>query len=97
LQYAFEIYNAKLNPAKQPQLESRIRMFRDGKLVLDGEQKPLDLQGQTDVRHLKLSRALSVGRQMEPGDYVLQIIVTDTLANAQNAIATQYVQFEVVE
>jgi hypothetical protein len=97
LQYGFEIYNAKLSPAKQPQLESRIRMFRDGKLVLDGEQKPMDLQGQTDMQHLKLSRALLLGKEMEPGDYVLQIIVTDTLANANKQVATQYVQFEVVE
>jgi hypothetical protein len=33
---------------------------------------------------------------MTPGDYVLQIIITDELAGKKPVVATQFVQFEVV-
>lgn len=97
LRYGFEIYNAKLNQAKQPGLRTRIRVFRDGKLVLDGKQTPFDLHGQTDMQHLRAAGAVAIGNKMLPGDYILQIIVTDTLAKAKQQIATQFVQFEIVD
>ncbi|MEO7658176.1 MAG: hypothetical protein ABIV48_01060, partial [Pyrinomonadaceae bacterium] len=97
LRYGFEIYNAKLNPAKLPQLQTRIRVFRDGQLVLDGKPQPFELRGQTDMRHLKTVGAISIGDKMLAGDYILQVIVTDALAKTKQQIATQFVQFEIVE
>ncbi|MEQ1921716.1 MAG: hypothetical protein ABL952_04330, partial [Pyrinomonadaceae bacterium] len=96
MRYGLEIYNAKLSSAKQPQLQTKIRVFRDGKLILDGMQKPFELGAQTDITHLKLVGALAIGEKMLPGDYVLQLIVTDTLAKTKQQIATQFVEFEVV-
>ena len=96
MRYGFEVYNAKLDPAKQPKLTTRIRVFRDGKLILDGNQKSLELSGQTDMTHLKSSGAIAIGGLMLPGDYILQIIVTDELADKKKQIATQFIQFEVV-
>lgn len=97
LRYGLEVYNAKLDSAKQQKLTTRIRVFRDGKIVLDGATKNFDLFGQTDMQHLKFAGAISIGKQMQPGDYILQIIVTDPLAKEKKQIATQYVEFEVVE
>ncbi|MGB2753060.1 MAG: VWA domain-containing protein [Pyrinomonadaceae bacterium] len=95
MRYGLEIYNAKIGSAKQPQLQTKIRVFRDGKLLLDGTQKPFELFGQTDMTHLKLTGAVAIGEKMLPGDYVLQLIVTDTLAKTKQQIATQFVEFEV--
>mgnify|MGYP001199976682 CR=1 FL=1 len=97
LRYGFEVYNAKLDPAKQPKLTTRIRVFRDGKIILDGNQKSLELSGQTNMTHIKSSGAIAIGGLMLPGDYILQIIVTDELADKKKQIATQFIQFEVVE
>jgi VWFA-related protein len=97
LRYGFEIYNAKLDAAKQPKLSTRIRIFRDGKIILDGKQNPIDLKGQTDMAHIKSTGAIAIGTQMLPGDYILQIITTDELADKKKQIATQFIQFEVVE
>lgn len=96
LRYGFEIYNAKLNSGGQPAINRRVRVFRDGKLILDGKDAPVELLGQTDLQHMKTSGALALGTQMQAGDYILQVIVTDGLANKKQQIATQYVQFEVV-
>ena len=97
LRYGFEIYNAKLDQAKQPHLQTRIRVFRDGKLILDGKQTPFDLRGQTDLQHLKSAGAIAIGDKLSAGDYILQVIATDELAKAKQQIATQFVQFEIVE
>ena len=97
LRYGYEIYNAKLNGSKQPQLQTKIRVFRDGNLVLDGKQTPFDVANQTDLQHLKASGAVALGLKLLPGDYILQVIVTDQLAKTKQQIATQFVQFEVVE
>ena len=96
LRWGLEIYNAKLDKAQLPDLKTRTRVFREGKLVMEGQHKPFELAGQTDLAHLKTFGAISIGAGLEPGDYVLQVIVTDTLARGKNQIATQYVQFEVV-
>jgi hypothetical protein len=79
-----------------PRVQTKIRVFRDGKLVLDGKDTPLDMQGQTDFQHLKMAGAIAIGEKLLPGDYILQIIVTDLLAKPKEQIATQVVQFEVV-
>ncbi len=97
LRYGFEIYNARLDGAKHPSITTKIRVFSDGKLVLDGKDQQLDPSGQTDMQRIKSSGAIALGGKMLPGDYILQIIVTDSLASPKQRIATQFVQFEVVE
>jgi VWFA-related protein len=97
LRFAYEIYNAKTSAAQKPNLTTQIRVFRDGALVLDGKQIPFDLAGQNDMQRLKAIGAISLNKQMQTGEYVLQIIVTDNLAKEKRKIATQFVQFEIVE
>ena len=96
LRYGYEIYNAKSNAAKAD-LTAQIRVFRDGKLLLDGKQTPLSTDGQTDLERIKAAGAINLGDQMEPGDYVLQIIINDNAAKEKRKTATQFVQFEIVE
>lgn len=97
LQYAFEIYNARLDAAKRPSLTTKIRLFRGRTVVLDGVDVPYDPAGQTDPERLKAAGAISLGREMPPGDYVLQVIVIDNLAKSKRKLKTSYVQFEVYE
>lgn len=97
LRYGYEIYNARLDTTKRPNIQTKIRVFRDGKLILDGQQISLDLSGQTDMQRLRASGALSLGGKMLPGDYILQIIVMDNLAPQNRRLATQFIQFEITE
>jgi VWFA-related protein len=97
LRYGFEIYNAKTDASQRPNLTSQIRMFRDGKLVLDGKQAPVDVAGQTDMQSIKTTGAVNLPNAIPPGDYILQIIITDNLAKEKRKISTQFVQFEVLE
>ncbi len=95
LRYGFEIYNAKLDNAKTGSVRTRIRVFRNGKLLLDGKPTPIDMSGQKDVANINAAGAISIGKDMEAGDYILQVVVTHELANGKSRIATQFVQFEV--
>jgi hypothetical protein len=97
LSYGFEVYGAKTDGSKQPNLQKRIRVFSDGKLILDGPPSPIDTGGQTDMQRIKVAGAVGLGKQMLPGDNILHIIVTDMSAKSKNQIATQFVEFEVVE
>ena len=95
LRYGYEIYNAKLDAAQKPNLSAQVKVFRDGKQLLEGKNMPLELADQIDRQRLKAIGALSLGSEMQAGEYVLQIIVTDNLAKRKRQIAAQFIQFEI--
>ena len=95
LQYGFVVYNAKASPA--PQLTTQLRLFRDGQLVFTGKVNPLDVTGQTDLKRITGGAGLQLGAEMSPGEYVLQVIVTDALAKEKQRTATQWMDFEIVK
>ena len=96
LKWGMEIYNSALNGKMQADLRTRVRVFQEGKLILDGEEKTVETLGQPDVKHLRAFGAVSIGSQMPPGDYILQVIVNDRLAKPGKQVASQHVQFEVL-
>lgn len=95
LQYGYDIYNAKPGPSKHPNLNARIRIFRDGKIFLDGTPHSVPTDGQKDLARIHASGAIEAGRSMVPGDYILQVVVTDE--NGKQLSASQFLQFEVVQ
>ena len=86
-----------VDAAKKPNLTIQIRIFQDGKLVLEGNKKPIEVLEQTDLERIKSIGALSLGGEMPVGDYILQIIITDNLAKQKSQTTSQFVQFELVE
>ncbi len=97
LRYGFEIFNAKLATAQRfPNLQLQVRIFRDGKLIFDGEPKNIDFDKQTDFTKTVSGGALALGKIMEKGDYVLQIVLIDKLAKIKNQVASQWISFEII-
>ncbi len=97
LRYMVEIYNAKLDQTQKPQMQTQIRVFRDGKAVLKVPNKPLKIDEKTNLKRILLGGKLALGKELSPGEYILQIIVKDTLAKEKNNLATQWVQFEIMD
>jgi hypothetical protein len=96
LNYGYTIYNARLDSAtSQPQLQTQMRLFREGKPVFTGKVLPFNLRQQTDMKHLEAGGRVLVGPDLVPGVYVLRIEVTDTLAKDSFRTATQWIDFEV--
>lgn len=97
LRYGVEIYNAKLPTGQQAQIRLQTRVFHDRQKVFESPERSLDLSLQRGTKEPVFTDAVSLGDNLLPGDYVLQVIVTDGLAKEKRRLATQYVQFEVIE
>ena len=96
--YALAIYNAKLDKATgKPNLTIQARLFRNGELVFTGNEVPFALREQTDPKRLGGGGAIQLGTEMKPGEYVLQIVVSDLLAKEKHRVATQWMDFEIVQ
>jgi hypothetical protein len=57
--------------------------------------KVLDLNGQADSKRLVAFGRLPMDARFPPGDYLLQVVVTDAPAKEKNRIATQWIDFEI--
>ena len=97
LRYDFHIYNAQLDSAtKRPQLQTQVRLFRDGQLAYEGKLAPFDTTQQDDLKRLVAGGGIKLSRAAVPGDYVLQVIVTDLLAKGDRRTVTQWLDFQIV-
>lgn len=99
LEYAYTIFNAQRDRATtRPQLQARAILFRDGQQVWAGEPKAVEASVQTDASGgLSTGGRLMLGAEMTPGEYILQVVVTDMLASGEKRTATQWIDFEVVK
>ncbi len=98
VKYSFYIYNAKQDQATHlPQLETQVMLFKDGKPVYTGKSNPVNLNGKIDTRQIPAYGVLQLAGRMQPGEYVLQIIVKDRLAKEKYSVASQWIDIEVVE
>jgi VWFA-related protein len=97
LTYGFAIFNAKTDAAKQPNLSSKTRLFKDGKIVFEGKSQPVSFAGQSDPTTVNYMGSLSLGTGLGVGEYLLEVAITDNLAKKKYAAAANYIQFEVVD
>ncbi|MCU1268687.1 MAG: hypothetical protein JWM21_5005 [Acidobacteria bacterium] len=97
MHYAYYIYNAKLDVAQHPQLTTQIRLWHDGKLSYEGKAAAYDAGGELDAKRLRAGGRINLSSKAEPGEYVLQVIVTDKLGKQRQDTATQWIDFEIVK
>jgi VWFA-related protein len=96
--YGFDVYNAQIDKVTgKPQLQTRVRLFRDGREVFAGQERAFDASNQADLKRLTANGALQLGAELTPGDYVLQVVVTDLLAKEKFRTATQWTDFEIIK
>jgi hypothetical protein len=94
--YAYYIYNAQVDRANTPQLVVQARIFRDGKQVFAGSETPYVPSKEANLTRLDVVGGILLGADLTPGEYVLQIVVTDQLANKKHRLATQAMDFQIV-
>lgn len=71
------------------------RLFHDGEQVLARRTTLANAGDASDPRRLTASGRMALSRDMTPGEYVLQVIVTDKLAPSKFNTATQSMDFEI--
>jgi hypothetical protein len=98
LDYGFFIYNARLDKATAKlQLIGQVRLFRDGKLVFAGKENILGTGNLLDLKRVPAAGSIQLGTDLLPGEYVLQIVVKDMLADEKHRTATQWMDFEIIK
>ena len=98
MDYLFVIYNAHFDKAtNKSQVTSQVRLFRDGQPVFSGRENPLGFSGVVDPKRLIGGGMIKLGTDLVPGEYVLQVIVKDMLADEKHRIVTQWMDFEIVK
>lgn len=94
--YAYVIYMAQIDKTTgSPSLTAEARIFHDGKLIYAGPLKAIDTAGQSDLDRINAGGGLQLN-SLTPGEYVLQILVKDRLADEKLGTATQWIDFEIV-
>jgi VWFA-related protein len=91
LNFGLAVHNYQLPTG----LTSRVSLYKDSKLVFAGEPNPLRFQPINGA--MPFMSSLSLPEQMEPGEYALQVDITDTNAKNKYKTATQFIQFEIVK
>jgi VWFA-related protein len=92
LDYACLVLNAgKLK--KGAQMNSQVKLFREGQEVFAGEVFPVDLSSQADPARLVVARRLQLGTILAPGDYMLQLTISEA---GGGRTAMRWIDFKLV-
>lgn len=94
LRFGVEVYNKKLT-LHQMQVNLQARMYRDGELVYQSRETPIGQSAEIVEQTAVFTDAVKLGNQLPPGDYIVQVVAIDV--KGKRKIATQFVQFEVIE
>jgi hypothetical protein len=92
--YAYQILNAHADRDMKPELESQIRLFRDGQQVYASTPAPVTADRQSNPKRLIGAGHMQL-KEVPPGDYVMQIVIADKLRKEKDSVATQSIDFQV--
>lgn len=94
--YKFLIFNAKLNAkTRRPDLDTQVLLYRDSKPVYSSAVTPLKSDQGAGPGGVPAYGALRLGSNLEPGEYLLQLVAWDKLAPLKQRLATQWTDLEV--
>ncbi|CAN5495810.1 hypothetical protein BH10ACI2_BH10ACI2_07900 [soil metagenome] len=96
LRYDYFVYNAKSTQSQKADLSYKLRLYRDGKVVFEGDDMPLPVQETDLAGTLSATGVLQLGDELVPGDYIMQAEITDLSAGRKKNKVNQFVQFEII-
>ena len=89
------LYNADIKAKGRSEIETQTILYKDGKEFMRGNPAPVTSDKLKDSDGIPILNRLKVGA---PGDYVLQLVVTDKKSNKKDeGVASQTLNFTVVE
>ena len=95
--YAFNIYNAPINKKTgKAQLKTQVRLYRDGQLIFTGDEVAFSPVDDKDPQRLLGAGVVQLKPGMTPGGYVIQLVVTDVLDKEKQTVASQWIDFDVI-
>lgn len=97
LRFGVEIMNIAQKEKNASDLTITSRVFHDRKLVYSSPETRVSSMQRSLAEVFPHTDAVELGEKLLPGDYVLQVVVTSGLDKKKKNLATEFVQFEVIE
>ena len=94
LRYVAVVYNAKTDGSK-PQLKSRLIISQGSKVLFQEPEQPMETKGSSEGQYVKVGQ-LGLSR-VQPGRYVLTLVVSDPLADKKRSTVSRSIDFTVVD
>jgi VWFA-related protein len=94
ISWAYQILNAKNGKDEKPKLRLQLKLFHEGQEVYEKKLPEMAVAAKGDSRRMIAADQLKLV-QLPSGYYVLQVAVTDTLADEKDQMAVQSIDFEV--
>jgi VWFA-related protein len=94
LRWAYQVLNAKTGKDNKSQLKTYVRLFHEGEEVYAANPADITRERDKDSDRLIGTGSMQLNKAV-PGDYALQVVVLDMLANEKNRVAVQSINFEV--
>jgi hypothetical protein len=97
IDYAAVIYNAKFETNQRPILESQFTLLGNGKELVKGNVEAVDLSNVNDLKRIPIRKKIMLEKSIQPGDYILQLQISDNRAGKNKNVASQSLSFKVVK
>lgn len=97
LEYSYLVYGARQNQKDTNGLTTQIHLFRGSQEVLSGNVRPLKAANDPWLEATIDGGTLVVPTALSPGEYFLQVTVTDESTPREKQTSTQWIDFEIIE
>ncbi len=96
LEYSLLVYGARQN-GDRANLTSQIRLVRGAEEVFTGNTVPSASTKEPENEAIIIGGTFALPQSLPPGEYFLQVIVTDELAPPERQTSSQWIDFEIVK
>jgi len=90
-----EIYNAKVKKKKPSELEYQYTLYKDDIEILQSGPIKINTASTSDHEEISIARELRLPESLEPGTYVLQLVVRDKLVKEKDGTAKRWMDFKI--
>lgn len=95
--YAYVIFNAQVDQRSgKPDLDTRLVLYRDSKPVYTAPATSFQNNLEKDTSRLIASGELRLSNQIEPGEYIVQVVAHDRLVRDKYGAASQWIDLRIV-
>jgi hypothetical protein len=95
--YGYLLINPKVGgPDKMPKAMTQVRVYRNGKLFYTGKPQSVFGKRPDDPNNFAGAGILRLGTDVTPGEFLIQVTVTDPLHKKKQSQVSQWADFEVV-
>lgn len=95
LRYALRVFGARVDgPTASPRLATTTRLLHDGRFVFASTETPLETTASGAGEPIPFGGRLQLPASLEPGSYVVEVVVRDLAASGSKGHAARSIDFE---